>query len=95
MAICTDHPVTRIQYLPICAGLAAKEGLGIEEGLKAITINSARICRVANRVGSLEVGKDADIAIFSANPMETFTKTLYTIIDGKVVFSYRRGVIES
>ena len=95
VAICTDHPVTRIQYLPICAGLAAKEGLGIEEGLKAITINSARICRVANRVGSLEVGKDADIAIFSANPMETFTKTLYTIIDGKVVFSYRRGVIES
>lgn len=86
VAITTDHPVTRIQDLAICAGLAAKEGLGIEEGLKAITINAAEICNVSNRVGSLEIGKDADIAIFDGNPMETFTKTMYTIIDGEVVY---------
>jgi len=86
VAICTDHPVSRIQYLPICAGFAAKEGLGIEEGLKAITINAAEICRVAHRVGSLEVGKDADIAVFTGNPMETFTKTLFTIINGEVIY---------
>ncbi|MDD3170009.1 MAG: amidohydrolase [Eubacteriales bacterium] len=86
VAICTDHPVSRIQYLPICAGLAAKEGLGIEEGLKAITINPAEICRVSGRVGSLEVGKDADIAIFDGNPMEVFTKTLFTIINGEVIY---------
>lgn len=86
VAITTDHPVIRLQYLPICAGLAAKEGLGIEEGLKAITINAAEICNVADRVGSLEVGKDADIAIFDGNPMETFTNTLFTIIDGKVIY---------
>jgi imidazolonepropionase-like amidohydrolase len=86
VAITTDHPVTRIQDLAICAGLAAKEGLGIEEGLKAITINAAEICNVSDRVGSLEVGKDADIAIFNGNPMETFTKTMYTIIDGQVVY---------
>lgn len=86
ISICTDHPVSRIQYLPLCAGLAAKEGLGIEEGLKAITINPAEICRVSHRVGSLEEGKDADVAIFSGNPMEVFTKTLFTIINGEVVF---------
>ncbi|MGI5850448.1 MAG: amidohydrolase [Christensenellales bacterium] len=86
IAIMTDHPVSLIQCLPLCAGLAAKEGLGIEEGLKAITINAAEICNVSSRVGSLEVGKDADIAIFNGNPMETFTNCLYTIINGKIVY---------
>lgn len=86
ISIITDHPVTLIQYLPIYAGLAAKRGLGIEEGLKAITINPARICNVANRVGSIETGKDADIAIFTGNPMEVFTETVYTIIDGRIVY---------
>jgi len=86
VAITTDHPVTRIQDLAICAGFAAKEGLGIDEGLKAITINAAEICNVSHRVGSLEAGKDADIAIFDGNPMEIFTKTMYTIIDGEVVY---------
>jgi imidazolonepropionase-like amidohydrolase len=62
----------------------------VEEGLRAITINAAEICRVAHRVGSLEVGKDADIVIYSGNPMETFTKTLYTIIDGNVVYEAKR-----
>lgn len=86
VAIATDHPVSLIQYLPICAGLAAKKGLGIEEGLKAITINPAIICGVDNRLGSLECGKDADIAIFTGNPMEVFTETIYTIVDGIVAY---------
>lgn len=85
-AVTTDHPVALIQYLPLCAGLAVKNGLPMEEGLKAITINAARICGVAHRVGSLEKGKDADMAIFSGNPLEVFTKTLYTIIDGELVY---------
>lgn len=86
VAIMSDHPVTRIQYLPIYAGLAAKEGLGIEEAFRAITIHAAEICNVADRVGSIEVGKDADIAIFDGNPMETFTNALYTIIDGEISY---------
>jgi len=86
VAIMTDHPVIPIQYLPKCAGFAAKEGLGVEEGLRSITINAAEICGVEKRLGSLEPGKDADIAIFSGNPMEIFTDTLYTIIDGKIVY---------
>ena len=86
VSIITDHPVTRIQDLCICAGFAAREGLGMEEALKAITINAAKICNVADRIGSLEVGKDADVAIFDGNPLEVFTKTRYTIIDGEVVY---------
>ena len=85
-AITTDHPVTMIQYLPLCAGLAVKRGLPLEAGLKAITINAARICQVEDMVGSLKAGKCADIAIFTGNPMEVFTKTLYTIIDGEIVY---------
>ena len=85
-SITTDHPVSMIQYLPLCVGLAVKQGLPLMEGLKALTINAARICRVEDRVGSLKVGKDADIAIFTGNPMEIFTNTLYTIIDGKIVY---------
>lgn len=85
-SITTDHPVTLLHYLPICAGLAVKYGLPMEEGLKAITIHAARICRVEDRVGSLKKGKDADIAIFTGNPMEIFTKTLYTIINGEIVY---------
>ncbi|KYH29028.1 amidohydrolase [Clostridium colicanis] len=86
VAIMTDHPVIPIQYLPICAGLAAKEGLGIEEALRAITINAAEICGISNRVGSIEKGKDADIAIFDGNPLEVFTNTIYTIINGEIVY---------
>ena len=85
-AITTDHPVSMIQFLPICAGLAVKSGLDMEEGLRSITINSARICGVADRVGSLEVGKDGDVVIFDGNPLEVFTKALYTIIEGKIVY---------
>ncbi len=85
-AITTDHPVALIQYLPICAGLSVRAGLPMSEAYKSITINPAKICGVDARVGSLEVGKDADIAIFDGNPMNTFTKTLYTIIDGKIVY---------
>lgn len=85
-AVTTDHPVSLIQSLPLCAGLAVKSGLPLEEGYKAITIHPALICGVADRVGSLEVGKDADIAVFTGNPMEVFTQTLYTIIDGRVAY---------
>ena len=85
-AVTTDHPVSKIQFLPVCAGLAVKEGMSMEDGFKAITINAATICGVDDRIGSLAVGKDGDIAIFDGNPMEVFTKTLCTIIEGKIVY---------
>ena len=86
ISIITDSPVIPLENLPMCAGLAANAGLDMEEAWRAITINPARHTGIADRVGSLEVGKDADIAIFDGNPMEVFTKTLYTIIDGEVVY---------
>lgn len=86
-AITTDHPVSKIQFLPICAGLAVKAGMSPEEGLRSITINAAKICGVDERVGSLAPGKDADIAVFAGNPMEVFTKTRYTLINGEIVYS--------
>ena len=85
-AITTDHPVSKIQFLPICAGLAVKAGMSPEEGLRSITINAAKICGVEDRVGSLVPGKDADIAVFTGNPMEVFSRTCYTIIEGEIVY---------
>lgn len=86
-AITTDHPVSLIQSLPICAGLAVKAGMKEEEALKSITIYPARICRVDDRVGSLKVGKDADIAVFNGNPMEIATRTMCTLIEGEVIYA--------
>ena len=86
VAITTDHPVSRIQYLPLCAGLAAKEGMGEWGALRAITIDAARICRVDKRLGSLKVGKDADIVIYDGNPLEIKSSVVKTIINGNVVW---------
>lgn len=86
VALTCDHPVSRIQYLPLCAGLAAKEGLGEWNALKAITIDAARICRVDDRLGSLKEGKDADIVIYDGSPLEIKSNALTTIIDGKIVW---------
>lgn len=92
VAITTDHPVSLIQSLPLCVGLSVKQGLPLEDGYRAMTINAAKICGTDDRVGTIEIGKDADIAIFDGNPMETFTRTLMTIIDGKVVYRAKECV---
>lgn len=86
VAIMTDHPVSLIQYLPMCAAYAAKKGMGEKEALRAITINAAKICKVSDRVGQLKAGMDADVAIFDGSPLEIKTDTLYTIINGEVVY---------
>lgn len=85
-AITTDHPVTVIQALPICASLAVKAGLAYEEALKSITIYPAEICNVADRVGSLEKGKDGDVVIYNGDPLAVMTKTMCTIIDGQIAY---------
>lgn len=86
-AIITDAPVIPLQYLPLCAGLAVKEGLAEEDAWKAITINPARIAGIADRVGSLAPGKDADIAIFRGNPLtDVGFHTLATFINGAIVY---------
>ncbi len=64
VALCTDHPENPIQYLPAMAGLAIRGGMSETDALKAVTINPAVICGIDDRVGSIENGKDADIALF-------------------------------
>lgn len=86
VALTTDHPVSHIRCLPLCAALAAREGLGKEEALRAITINAARICRVDHRLGSLEVGKDADMVIYSGDPLDIFSTAMATVINGGIVY---------
>jgi len=86
VALTTDHPVSRIQQLPLCAGLAAKEGWDEYEALRAITIDAAKICRVDHRVGSLKVGKDADVMICDGSPLEIATTVRATFIDGRQVW---------
>ena len=86
ISITTDSPVIPLQHLPICAALAVKEGLDKWEALKAITINPAQILGIDNRVGSIQVGKDADIVIWSGDLLDIMSDVEYTIIDGKVVY---------
>ena len=86
-AITTDSPVIPLQYLPLCAGMAVKEGLDEYEALKAITINAAEIAGIDERVGSIEVGKDADFVICRRSPLEYIDAGIYmTIIDGETVY---------
>ncbi len=87
ISIITDAPVIPLEYLPMCAGLAAKSGLPMEEAWKAITINPANAVGIGDRVGSLEPGKDADIVIWTADPLQTVGGEAYiTIVDGKIVY---------
>ena len=83
-AMMTDHPVTPEQYLPICTAIAVREGASEEGALKAITINAAKITGIADRVGSIEVGKDADIAVFSGHPLDFRSRCVLTLVNGKV-----------
>lgn len=83
-AMMTDHPVTPEQYLPICTAIAVREGASEEGALKAITINAAKITGIADRVGSIEVGKDADIAVFSGHPFDFRSRCVLTLVNGKV-----------
>lgn len=86
VAIITDSPVVPQQYLGLSAGLAVKYGMDEYEALKAITINPAEILKLDNRIGSLKVGKDADLIICDGNILDSRTNVLYTIIDGKITY---------
>lgn len=85
VSIITDSPVIPQQYLALCAGLAVQSGMDEFDALKAITINPAKHIGVADRVGSLEVGKDADIVIADGSPLVSTTKIWKVLIDGKIV----------
>ena len=85
--IITDAPVIPLKYLPLCAGLAINAGLDEQEAWKAVTINPAEVAGIGDRVGSLEVGKDADVVVYQGNPLTDLQYTTkYTVINGEIVY---------
>ena len=85
VSIITDAPVIPLHHLPLCAGFAIKAGMDEYDALRAITINPAEHIGVADRVGSLEEGKDADIVIMDGTPFTVEGKVKHVLIDGKEI----------
>lgn len=85
VSIITDHPEITIENLSLCAVMAVKHGMDEEKALKAITSTAAKNCWIDDRVGTLEVGKDADIAVFTDLPTRFESECVMTFIDGKCV----------
>jgi len=85
VSIITDAPVIPQEYLPLCAGLAVKHGMDPFAALQAITINPAIHGGIADRVGSIEEGKDADLVLCKNSPFDTDAGIEAVFIDGKKV----------
>lgn len=88
VSIITDHPVVPIEFLIHQAALAVREGMDPAEALKAVTLNPAEVLGVSDRIGSLEPGKDADLALWSGDPLDTRNRVLRTWIDGEQVYAH-------
>lgn len=84
-AIITDHPETPVQYLQLCAAIAVREGMDRDTAIRAVTSVPAEICGIADRVGSLAVGKDADIVLYAGDPLNIMNSPVHVMIDGKLV----------
>ena len=84
-ALVTDHPVIPIQYLPLCAALAVREGLNEEEAIRAITVYPAQICGIDNRVGDIAEGLDADLCVFDKSPLDFTQKPGMVFCNGKKI----------
>ncbi len=82
VAICTDHPETPIQYLPLCAAMAVRAGMEEEEALACITRNAAELGGVSRRVGTLTPGKDADVVITRGHPLDWKSRVETVFING-------------
>lgn len=82
----SDHPVTPLQYLPLYAGLAVRQGASKACMLRAITLEAARACCIDDRIGSLEPGKDGDLAIFEGDPLSLEGRCRMTFINGEMVY---------
>jgi len=80
----TDDTIGDLQFV---AGYAVSQGLSPEEALKAITITPAEILGIADRAGSIEKGKDADLVILTSEPFDVQSAVDKTLIDGKVVYT--------
>jgi imidazolonepropionase-like amidohydrolase len=86
IAICTDHTVIPVQYLPLSAQAAVKGGLGFGEALKTLTINPAAILGIDDVTGSVTEGKDADIQLYRKgdNPLDLMSEPLLVMVSGNI-----------
>lgn len=86
-AICTDHTVIPIQYLPLSAQAAVKGGLSFDDALRAITCEAAEILGIGDVTGTLTAGKDADIQLYrkGENPLDLMSEPVMVLINGKTV----------
>jgi imidazolonepropionase-like amidohydrolase len=86
VAMHTDAPVISQKWLRLCAGLAMRYGIPEDEALKMVTRNAAEIARVSDRVGSIAVGKDADLVIYNGPWYEPKSRVDLVIGDGQVIY---------
>ncbi len=86
VSLTTDHPVLPIYQLIRAAALAVREGLDEYEALRMITINPAITLGLEHRLGTIEVGKDADLAVYDIHPFNFTANCLYTFVDGKLAY---------
>lgn len=91
VAIMSDHPCVPTQHLMLCVGVAVRDGMDEKEAFKAVTINAAKAVRLEGRIGSLEVGKDADMVLYTRHPLDYLCKVKMTIIDGQIVYENKEG----
>jgi len=91
IAITTDHPVVPINFLAYQAALAVKDGLDRDTALRALTINPARIAGIDDRLGSIEVGKDADLVIWSGDPLDVLSRAERALINGAEIYRFQDG----
>jgi len=87
VSVTSDHPFSNCEFLPIYVGLLVKYGLPYFEAIKTITINPAKALGIDDRVGSIEVGKDADLVVYDGDPLEVDTNVLLTMINGQIVYN--------
>jgi imidazolonepropionase-like amidohydrolase len=88
ISITTDHPVVPIHFLIHQATLSVKEGLDPVTALRAVTINPARVIGVDDRLGSLTVGKDADVVIWSGDPLDVMSRAEVAYQRGREIYRY-------
>ncbi len=91
VALMSDHPVVPVENLPVYAALSVRAGMDEMEALKAITIYPAEILGVEDRVGSIEPGKDADLAIFNGEPLDIKSEVEMVFVDGRKVTKHGDG----
>ncbi|MEZ0165669.1 amidohydrolase [Kineococcus sp. LSe6-4] len=94
VALTTDHPVVPIQFLPVSAAFAVREGMDPHEALRALTLNPARILGLDDRVGSLAPGLDGDVVVWSGNPLDVMSRALHVVLGGRPVYRWQgRGEV--